>query len=530
MSLLVYKTLDASLVAILVVTLVAIFVIYGTTLILLALFGLHRAHLLWQYLRSRNAQPQRQPLPAELPWVTVQLPLYNERYVAERLIDAVAGLAWPRDRLQIQVLDDSDDDTGAICRRKIDSLRACGYHIDYLPRSDRSGFKAGALQAGLARARGEFVLILDADFLPPADLLRQTVGHFARPEVGMVQVSWGHLNRTRSLLTRIQALLLDGHFVIEQNARQQSGGFFNFNGTAGLWRRSAIDDAGGWRADTLTEDLDLSYRALLCGWRFVFVSQPEAPAELPAAMNGFKSQQYRWAKGSIQVAVAMVPRIWRAALPMRAKIEAIFHLTQNLPYLLLLTMALSLGPVSLWRALTAADHTALGNITIGAITAMDQVLLGATVIVLGLYCAASQWALARSGLAALVLLPAVIALAVGLSLSQSRAVLAGAWKRPSVFVRTPKTGIQAGGLPLKTGPSRQRRARGLRSIRHRYRGARDWAWLVEVLLGGYCLAFLVAIAWAGSWHGVPLLALCGLGFLYVGTASALDGRRRGHGQ
>jgi cellulose synthase/poly-beta-1,6-N-acetylglucosamine synthase-like glycosyltransferase len=316
-------------------------VLYLITLGVLAFYGIHRSALLWTYLRHRRERtaPSVRFLESELPRVTVQLPMFNEMLVAERLIDAAARIDYPRERLEIQVLDDSIDATARVAKARCEALRRAGVDIHYVRRSDRRGYKAGALEEGLRHAKGEFVLVFDADFVPHPSAARDLVHFFADPTVGMVQARWGHLNREHSLLTRCQAMLLDGHFVIEHTARNRSGKFFNFNGTAGMWRRSTIEDAGGWEHDTITEDMDLSYRAQLAGWRFVYLPSVCVPAELPCDMTSFKSQQYRWAKGSVQTARKLLGRIVRAPIAPKVKREAFFHLTNNLAYVFLLVLA-----------------------------------------------------------------------------------------------------------------------------------------------------------------------------------------------
>ncbi len=318
--------------------------LYFGCLLVLSAYGAHRWYLLWLYRRHRrdDATPARRFDP--LPRLTVQLPLYNEMYVAERLIDAVCALDYPRDRLEIQVLDDSTDETREIVSAKTAACAARGFDIVHLHRTDRAGFKAGALEAGLRVAKGDLIAIFDADFVPQPGFARELVHHFTDERVGMVQARWGHLNADYSPLTRVQSMLLDGHFVIEHTARNRSGRFFNFNGTAGIWRRRCIEDAGGWQHDTLTEDLDLSYRAQLEGWRFVFLPDHIAPAELPLEMGAFKSQQHRWAKGSIQTARKLLPRIYRSALPWYVKLEATVHLTANIGYVLMVLLALLIVP------------------------------------------------------------------------------------------------------------------------------------------------------------------------------------------
>ncbi|MCZ7582922.1 MAG: glycosyltransferase [Deltaproteobacteria bacterium] len=319
---------------------------YFLTLAGLAVFGTHRYLLLYLYRknrRRRNAPPAGRF--AVWPRVTVQLPLYDEMYVAKRLIDAACGLDYPKDRLEVQVLDDSDDETRGVVDDAVDRWRGKGFNVRAVRRLSREGFKAGALAYGLERASGEFVAVFDADFVPPPDFLKKTVPYFTDASIGMVQTRWTHLNENYSLATRLQALYLDGHFVIEHAARCWSGRFFNFNGTAGVWRRQAIDDAGGWQHDTITEDLDLSYRAQLAGWKFHYLLDVETPAEVPALLSGFRTQQFRWTKGSIETALKLLPRIWRAALPLRVKLEATVHLTGNLAYLLVAAPLSTLRPV-----------------------------------------------------------------------------------------------------------------------------------------------------------------------------------------
>ncbi|SVC84874.1 uncharacterized protein METZ01_LOCUS337728, partial [marine metagenome] len=272
-------------------------------------------------------------------------PLYNEYHVVDRLLNTVAQMDYPRDRFEVQVLDDSQDETRDRARQTVGRLAAEGLDIEYIGRTLRHGFKAGALAAGLERSRGEFVLVLDADFVPPPDILQRAIHHFTDDSIGMVQMRWGHLNRFYSLLTRIQSIFLDGHFAIEHTARNRSGRFFNFNGTGGIWRKQAIYDAGGWQHDTLTEDLDLSYRAQLAGWQFRYLPEIEIPGEIPIEINAFKSQQHRWTKGAVQTAKKVLPKIWRSSLPAKIKIEATFHLTANLCYIMMLLMGLLTLPV-----------------------------------------------------------------------------------------------------------------------------------------------------------------------------------------
>jgi len=459
-------------------------------LIVLALYGAHRLWLVALAIRHRKDEPAPPPLPEALPRVTVQLPLYNEPAVAVRLLEAVAALDWPADRLEIQILDDSTDETSALCAARAAALAAGGLDVVHLRRADRAGFKAGALEAGRARARGELFLVLDADFVPAPDLLRRVAGHFADPSVGLVQLRWEHLNRDAGALTEIEALLLDGHFAIEQLARARAGRVFNFNGTAGLWRAAAIADAGGWHADTLTEDLDLSYRAALAGWRFVYRAEAAVPAELPAGMAAFRSQQFRWAKGSVECARKLLPRVMRSRLALGARIEAFFHLTHNVPYLATAVVVLAGAATQV-----AGEGPAWAS-------ALQRATAGVTALVLGAYCVAAQRALGRRNLwATLVRLPTLVAVTVGISLGQARAVVEGAIGLRSGFVRTPKDGL--------VGRARARRAPASRGC-----------WL-EL---GAAVA-LAGVAGSALAHAAPiqasLLALFASGFAWVGGATAL---------
>ncbi len=454
----------------------------------LAIYALHRLWLTGTGSLSKppvltsKFSPTAQP-PPKTPIVTVQIPLYNEPAVAARVIAAAGDLRWPADRLEIQVLDDSTDDTVAIAAAGTAALRGRGLSAHHVRRPHRAGFKAGALAHGLTRARGDFLLVLDADFVPPPDFLERTIPCFADATIGCVQARWAHLNRAASPLTEAQALILDGHFAVEQTARHRSGRFFNFNGTAGVWRRAAIAAAGGWSADTLTEDTDLSYRAQLAGWRLAFLPDVTAAAELPAAMAAFQSQQFRWAKGQTQVARKLFGRVWRAPLPLGVKLEAALHLTGNVAYLLLLALCL-LAPFALARP-----------------RAFDLALAGAT-----LACHAAFYIAARRSLRALVRLPSVMAVCAGLCLSQARAVMEGLLGRPSEFIRTPKDGSID--LPAPA------RARTRPCPRPRRRA------LLELALALYTAATLVAAIALGRWLAVPFLALFTTGFVWVAAAAA----------
>lgn len=468
-------------------------VAYLVVLGLLAVYGLHRASLVYLYLRHPRERGAAVARFAVAPLVTVQLPLYNERYVAERLLDAVARLRWPADRLEIQVLDDSTDDTSDICARKVAELCAAGLDVKHLRRATRAGFKAGALEHGLATSRGELLLVLDADFVPGPDLLERAVDRFTDEGVAMVQLRWAHLNRGYSLFTETQALLLDAHFVVEHGARFRAGRFFNFSGTAGLWRKSAIVDAGGWQHDTLTEDMDLSYRAQLRGWRFVFLDDPAVPAELPVEMNAFKSQQFRWAKGQMQVARKLLPAVLAARLPARIKIDAFFHLTNNVTYALLLLVCLLALP-NLWTAPVPL--------------LLDGTVFGGATLAVAVFLVLAQ---RERPLRAIARIPWAMALCAGLAVTQARAVVEALVGHDSEFVRTPKHGVvvrgeRVGGL----GPA--------------YRSARTATAAVELFLFAYCLAAAALAIAVGRLSSVPFLVTFAVGFGYVGAQSLWPAR------
>ena len=472
-----------------------VLIVYFALLGLLSIYGAHRYVLMFLYYRHKRDNPEPTRHFAEPPSVTVQLPLFNEATVVERLLESVARIDWPRDKLEIQVLDDSTDETRELARAKVDELRARGLAVEYLHRTDRGGFKAGALASGLSVARGEYVAIFDADFLPEPDVLKRTVDYFTNPRIGMVQVRWGHLNRDYSLLTRLQSMLLDGHFVIEHTARNRSGRHFNFNGTAGVWRRAAIQGAGGWQHDTLTEDLDLSYRAQMEGWQFVYLRDVTAPGELPVEMTAFKAQQHRWAKGSIQTGLKVLPKIWKSDLPFKVKSEATFHLTANLSYVLMLAMCVLMLPAVLARL---AEPNRLRSAMFDW-----SVFVLATASVLSFYVAA-QREIDPDWKRGLKYLPGVLALGIGLAVNNARAVIEALFDYQTPFVRTPKYNVTN---QRRTAPAR------------RYRSLAGFMPWVEIAFGAY----MSVIVWVGAvnelWMVVFFMSLFALGFLYVGIGS-----------
>ena len=482
----------------------ALLALYYSVLVVLSFFGLHRLMLVVIYLRTRGPRVPPPELPADpqaWPVVTVQLPLYNEMYVAERLIEAVCQLDYPAGRLEIQVLDDSTDETSEIVARAVAAYRARGVDIHHLHRSDRTGYKAGALEAGLAQARGEFLAIFDADFVPTPDFLRRSVPHLqADPQLGLVQGRWDHINRSYSLLTRVEAILLDGHFMIEHSARNRSGRFFNFNGTAGIWRREAIAAAGGWQHDTLTEDLDLSFRAQLAGWRFLYLPGLKVPSELPVDVNGFKSQQYRWAKGAVQTGRKLLGQVWRAPIPLKVKFEALVHLTNNASYPLMVLLSLLIFPAMMLRRSSPVALLFLVDLPL---------FLSATVAVLTFYLM-SQVAGNEDWRREMRYLPALMSVGIGLSVNNARAVISGLFHQGGTFIRTPKYRIEKAGQSWSS---------------KRYRAGTDPTRVIEGILALYFLGVTTYAAVVGMWMSIPFLLLFVQGYGYMAVLSYLPAVR-----
>jgi cellulose synthase/poly-beta-1,6-N-acetylglucosamine synthase-like glycosyltransferase len=472
--------------------------VYLALIVMLSLYGIHRYWILYLYFRYYKwADPMPlPPMPDPLPRVTVQLPVFNERYVVERLIDSVCRLDYPRERLEIQVLDDSTDDTDVIVARKVGEMRAAGYLVTHIRRGDRTGFKAGALAAGLAQASGEFIAIFDADFLPPTDFIQRTLPCFNNDRIGMVQTRWGHINEDYSLLTWIQSIFLDGHFLLEHTARNRSGAFFNFNGTAGIWRRTAIESSGGWQHDTLTEDLDLSYRAQMKGWRFVFLPDVVCPAELPVDINAFKTQQSRWTIGAIQTARKMLPTIWRSPLGWKVKIEATFHLTACVGYMLMAVLSILL-PVSLYfRSHSNWPLTGL----------LEGLALMATTLSVGIFYGVCQRDLYPNWKARLKNLPLMVSVGVGMSLSNTKAVLQGLTRRQYEFRRTPKYSVM------------HRRMNWKRKL---YRSGHPLGALLELAFAAYFLSAIYTAYVLKQWISLPFIVLFGFGYAYVAVLTTL---------
>ena len=465
---------------------------YLSLIILLSFYGFHRYWILYLYFRYYKwAKPAPVPtLPINLPRVTIQLPVFNERYVVERLIEAASRLDYPKELLEIQVLDDSTDDTTGIVHERVAALRQAGFLIEHLRRLNRTGFKAGALAEGLERARGEYLAIFDADFVPPPDFLKQTLPYFQDPAIGMVQTRWGHLNENYSLLTWIQSIFLDGHFLIEHTARNRSGAFFNFNGTAGIWRKEAIVSSGGWQHDTLTEDLDLSYRAQMKGWRFMYLPDVVCPAELPVDINAFKTQQNRWTMGAIQTAKKMLPTIWRSPLPLKVKVEATFHLTACVGYLLVAVLSVLLPLSPYFR--TYSHWPMLGF--------FEAISLSATTLSLFIFYAICQRELHKDWKLRLRNLPLMMSVGVGVCLSNAKAVLQGFTPRQFEFRRTPKYSVTSNDQSWK---------------KKTYRTRNPLAAFVDVAFALYFLGAVIVACVLKQWMSLFFMALFGFGFGYV---------------
>jgi cellulose synthase/poly-beta-1,6-N-acetylglucosamine synthase-like glycosyltransferase len=472
----------------------AVRISYFVVLMVLGVYGLHRLWMVYNCFRHRHNIPAPPPPVDKWPRVTVQLPIYNERYVIERLVDAVARFDYPRELMEIQVLDDSTDETQEVARACVKRHQARGLPIRYLHRDDRTGFKAGALEAGLQSATGEFVAIFDADFLPTPDFLRRTLPYFTDPKTAVVQARWTYLNRGYSILTEVETLMQDGHFVVEQGARSRSGAFFNFNGTAGVWRRAAIDDSGGWQHDTLTEDTDLSYRAQLRGWRFLYLQDIECLSELPVEMNAFKAQQARWSKGLIQTAKKILPRLLVSDASLRVKAEAFFHLTGAICSPFMVVFSALLLPAAMVRMEQGRFQSTLIN------------LLGvASSIAIVAFCVVSQSALyPRVRKRSCLYLLLMVSLGMGISLSNAKAVLEALLGVKSDFVRTSKFNI--------SGSSGSWHGK-------KYRNRAGWLPYLEIAFGLYFAFLFYFMIRNHNYRPAPFLLLFVLGFVYVGVMS-----------
>ncbi|HUB27499.1 MAG TPA: glycosyltransferase [Tepidisphaeraceae bacterium] len=484
-------------------------VIYIAVLTTIAIYGFHRYVLVYLYLKYKHEGYLPKSRFDTLPKITVQLPMFNEHSVAERIIRATCAIDYPRDRLEIQVLDDSTDESAEIARKTCQEMAKAGVNIQFIHRDNRVGYKAGALAEGMKTASGEFLAIFDADFVPPCDILHNVVDYFTDDKIGMVQVRWDHLNRDASLLTKSQAIFLDGHFVIEHTARNRSGRFMHFNGTAGVWRRNCIDDAGGWHHDTLTEDLDLSYRAQLKGWQFVYLPQFCAPAELPPEMIGFKQQAHRWTKGSMQTCIKLLPRILKSRLPLHVKTEAFFHLTNTIVYVLMVILTILMYPcfLSLYSPFNHFSGT------------WSQYLFTTSLFVLAT-CSTSTFFVfgqkelfgSEGGWKTVYYMPILMALGVGVSLNNCKAVCEAIWgairgRQSAVFVRTQKYGTSG----------HHGKVWGAKSL---YTLKRLALPIVEIAFGIYMSCWiLISLYYQFCVTAVPFLGMFAGGFFYVGFSS-----------
>ena len=488
----------------------AILIPYFIVMVILAFYGIHRYQLVWIYYRHRKnaakwSEPPQRYAEDDLPFITIQLPIYNEQFVIDRLIHACCELNYPRDRFEIQLLDDSTDET-VLVAQQIVARYAAGFNamppqpITYHHRKNRHGYKAGALDAGLNSARGHLVAIFDADFVPPQEWLMQVVHHFAEPNIGMVQTRWTHLNRNYSFLTQVEAILLDGHFVLEHGGRSRAGVFFNFNGTAGMWRRDAIAEAGGWQHDTLTEDTDLSYRAQLKGWKFKYLQDVECPAELPIEMTAFKTQQARWAKGLIQTGMKVLPRVLKSDAPFHTKLEAWYHLTANISYPLMIVLSTLLMPAMIIRSWQ-------GYLQMLLIDA--PLFMASTMSISSFYLTSQRELFPKTWYKTFLYLPCLMALGVGLTITNTKAVLEALVGHQSAFARTPKYSVQKKGEKSQAKKYRKRL------------GVIPW---IELLIGCY-FAFTVYYAvTTENFFTIPFLLLFVFGYWYTGILSLMQGR------
>jgi cellulose synthase/poly-beta-1,6-N-acetylglucosamine synthase-like glycosyltransferase len=475
---------------------------YFIVLVILAAYGFHRYQLVWMYYRNRkNKTTEPKQRFTELPRVTIQLPIFNEQFVIDRLVESICNLDYPADKLDIQVLDDSTDETTEVASGVVDRYRALGHDITYIHRVDRYGFKAGALDNGLKTAKGEFVAIFDADFTPSSDWLMKVIHHFAEPDIGMVQTRWTHLNRNYSFLTEVEAIMLDGHFVVEHGGRSRAQVFFNFNGTAGMWRLQAIKDAGGWEHDTLTEDTDLSYRSQLKGWRFLYLQDVECPAELPIEMTAFKTQQARWAKGLIQCAIKDLPKLLKSDISKREKIESIYHLTANLSYPLMIVLSVLMMPAMIIRFYQGWFQMLYIDLPL---------FLASTFSISSFYLVSQKELFPGRWYRTFIYLPFLMAFGIGLTITNSKAVMEALMGKQTAFARTPKYRVQTKGEKSVAAKKYRKRL-----------GIVPW---IEIAVGCY---FAMTVWYAMSnenYITIPFLILFVYGYWYTGAMSLLQGR------
>ncbi|MDR3610397.1 MAG: glycosyltransferase family 2 protein [Ignavibacteriaceae bacterium] len=467
---------------------------YFVALSILFIFGLHGFIMIYYYNKYKNVKHKQNPESKPNAMVTIQLPLYNELYVVERLIETVCEIDYPKELLEIQVLDDSTDETVNISAAMVAKKKAEGFDICHIRRGSREGYKAGALKEGLRVAKGEFVAIFDADFIPQKEFLKKTLSFFSDDKVGMVQTRWEHLNGDYSMLTKAQALALDGHFVIEQTVRNKAGFFINFNGTGGVWRKSCIVDAGNWHADTLAEDLDLSYRAQLNGWRFVYLKDFTSPAELPNEISALKTQQFRWTKGHIETAKKILPLVWKSSVPFRVKMQATVHLTSNLVFPFILLAAILNVPLIFIK--NSGSHEAYFAVM------SIFVLAFVSSFMFYLY---SQRDIRTDWRKKIVLFPLFMAGSMGFAVNNSRAVIEGLLSRKSEFVRTPKFNEQDG-----------KNSAAVKKYGNRKLGLSVY---VELMMAVYCLIGICASLYFLEIAALPFQILFFSGFAFVSLTS-----------
>jgi cellulose synthase/poly-beta-1,6-N-acetylglucosamine synthase-like glycosyltransferase len=471
----------------------ALLIPYFGVLAILSVYGMHRYETMRRYMKHHKKLLQSPPAHFDvLPKVTIQLPLYNERFVVARLLEEICKIEYPRELLQIQVLDDSTDETHPYTERLCNEYQAAGYPIEYRHRTNRHGYKAGALQEGLQTATGELIAIFDADFVPPADFLKRTVNYFVDPQVGVVQTRWSYLNKEFNILTQVEAMLLDGHFVLEHGARCGSGLFFNFNGTAGILRRTMIDDAGGWEHETLTEDSDLSYRAQLKGWRFVYIPTVDCPSELPVETHGFQVQQARWAKGLTQVSLKLLPRIFKADLPWRVKAEAFMHLTPNISYPLMIIVSMLMLPVMIIRFYMGWFQMVMIDLPL---------IIASFWSISAFYLYAQKVLYPKTWWKSIAFLPMLMAAGIALTVSNSKGVIEALLGIKTSFARTPKYAIGTG--QAKATPAAYRRRSGVLPY-------------IEIVIGTY-FALMVSFAIdTYNFPSIPFLLLFVCSYYWAG--------------
>jgi len=483
------------------------FAVYGIAVLMLFIYGVNSYYLLYQFIRNRKRDEAREETtarefwartrPEDLPAVTIQLPIYNEQYVVERLIRHACAIEYPKDKLEIQVLDDSTDETKELVAMLVARQRELGHDIHHIRRPSREGFKAGALKHGMETCRGEFIAIFDADFMPEKDFLYKTMPFFSDPGIALVQTRWGHVNADYSFLTMAQSIGIDGHFVVEQAGRTWGDLFMNFNGTAGIWRRRAIETAGGWQADTLTEDMDLSYRAQLVGWRMQFLPAVETPAEIPVDINAFKTQQHRWAKGSIQTAKKILPMLLASDQPLRRKVQALIHVTHYLVHPLMITVALLSIPM-----------LEQFELNVGPVI-FALLVLGLLVSTSGpssLYVFSQRYLNPGSWTRKAAFIPALMFIGTGIAVSNTKAVLEALFGFDSAFVRTPKLNVTQKGESVAD---------------RKYRMPLRPIFLLELLMGAYCFAGFLLYLQSGKYLIGPFLLIYTIGFTYTAILSIL---------